>query len=310
MKTTMKQFEMHPMRLLAAACGLITLLALAAAAVAQQAAPAAAKTVASRTTQSAVAAKPAAKPAAEEETAAPNSAGNQGIKVHGHWVLQVKNADGTLGERREFDNSLVTGGSIQGGDAMIAGLISGNFSAGDPTIAFVPTQPGSADASTYCNWGINPPASTCYLFSTTQNQTYLGNMFGASYTQDGLHTQLTIIPYVSNPVGMAPTPATVNWVLSGNYTVPSGLTQIALVQTLYEACFGSVRNLSANSYILNVLESARTSTLPSASCTQALAGAAGYSLYLGTFTSTAVSGGPLAVTPGQIVQVTVTISFS
>jgi hypothetical protein len=32
--------------------------------------------------------------------------------------------------------------------------------------------------------------------------------------------------------------------------------------------------------------------------------------YIGTLTSTTVSPGPLTVTPGQIVQVTVTISFS
>ena len=111
MKQTMKQFELHPMRLLAGACGLFTLLALAPASVAQQAALAATKTVASPTTQSAVA-KPAAKAV---ESAMPNSANQQGIKVHGHWVLQVKNADGTLGERREFDNSLVTSTATSGG---------------------------------------------------------------------------------------------------------------------------------------------------------------------------------------------------
>src|SRR5438093_2542761 len=30
----------------------------------------------------------------------------QGIKVHGHWLIEVRNADGTLAVRREFKNAL------------------------------------------------------------------------------------------------------------------------------------------------------------------------------------------------------------
>jgi len=39
------------------------------------------------------------------------SAGDQeGIAVHGHWVIEVRNADGSLAERREFENSLTSDG--------------------------------------------------------------------------------------------------------------------------------------------------------------------------------------------------------
>ncbi|SRR6266513_4218145 len=34
----------------------------------------------------------------------------QGIKVHGHWVIEVRNSDGTLQLRREFENALTTAG--------------------------------------------------------------------------------------------------------------------------------------------------------------------------------------------------------
>ena len=34
----------------------------------------------------------------------------QGIKVHGHWVIEVRNADGSLHIRREFDNALLASG--------------------------------------------------------------------------------------------------------------------------------------------------------------------------------------------------------
>src|SRR3989442_5421961 len=31
----------------------------------------------------------------------------EGIKVHGHWTIEVRNPDGTLVTRREFENGLV-----------------------------------------------------------------------------------------------------------------------------------------------------------------------------------------------------------
>ncbi len=75
-------------------------------------------------------AKPVA--AEEEESAAPSKPGSEGIKVHGHWVLQVKNQDGTLGERREFENSLVLSntGISGGGRYLTRGLPYGSGDAG------------------------------------------------------------------------------------------------------------------------------------------------------------------------------------
>lgn len=34
----------------------------------------------------------------------------QGIKLHGHWVIEIRNPDGTLSSRHEFDNSLIASG--------------------------------------------------------------------------------------------------------------------------------------------------------------------------------------------------------
>ena len=36
--------------------------------------------------------------------------GSEEAQVHGHWVIQVRNADGTLVSHREFDNPLAPGG--------------------------------------------------------------------------------------------------------------------------------------------------------------------------------------------------------
>jgi len=63
------------------------------------------------------------------ETAKPKPGGkSEGIKVHGHWVLEVRNADGTLASRREFENALLAGGNV--GSGMLATVLSGGASVG------------------------------------------------------------------------------------------------------------------------------------------------------------------------------------
>lgn len=47
---------------------------------------------------------PAPTPVAESASGAPP----ESIKVHGRWTIEVRNPDGTLAERREFDNALTT----------------------------------------------------------------------------------------------------------------------------------------------------------------------------------------------------------
>jgi hypothetical protein len=37
-----------------------------------------------------------------------NDGSHQGIKVHGHWTIEVRNPDGSLATHREFENSLAT----------------------------------------------------------------------------------------------------------------------------------------------------------------------------------------------------------
>lgn len=79
--------------------------------------PASAKVAAVNTALVAHAAtpKPAAKPAA------PNGQ-SEGIRIHGHWTIEVKNPDGKVVTHREFENA-VTGGT-NGGMAILAGLLS------------------------------------------------------------------------------------------------------------------------------------------------------------------------------------------
>ncbi len=58
---------------------------------------------------------PAAKQAVAQNSTAEASAQkgqSEGIKVHGHWIIEVRNPDGKVVERREFENSLDPGGFV------------------------------------------------------------------------------------------------------------------------------------------------------------------------------------------------------
>ena len=61
----------------------------------------------------------AAVPVAQEKAA------DEGIKVHGHWTIDVKNPDGTIASHHEFENALQFAGQFA-----LSGLLSGQISAG------------------------------------------------------------------------------------------------------------------------------------------------------------------------------------
>jgi len=58
-------------------------------------------------------ATPPARISTADHSNRPAPASNDAIKVHGHWIIEVRNPDGKLTERREFENSLAesTGGN-------------------------------------------------------------------------------------------------------------------------------------------------------------------------------------------------------
>jgi hypothetical protein len=96
------------------------------------------------------------------ETAAgeakPAQSGHEGITVHGHWVIDVRNPDGSLAQHREFENSLINGGPqvlsqmlagavVPGNWAVLLGPSSGN---GPCSNTYVPTGGTTSTASEIC----------------------------------------------------------------------------------------------------------------------------------------------------------------
>ena len=57
---------------------------------------------------------------------APAGAPSEGVQVHGHWTIDVRNPDGSLVNHQEFENSL----DETGGNITLARVLSGNMTAG------------------------------------------------------------------------------------------------------------------------------------------------------------------------------------
>ena len=64
--------------------------------------------------------------AAAGEAGEPGGGQSEGIKVHGHWTIEVRDADGTLASRHEIENALVV--SVGGGTSLLAGLLANHYS--------------------------------------------------------------------------------------------------------------------------------------------------------------------------------------
>jgi hypothetical protein len=162
----------------------------------------------------------AKKPAAAAEKPEPGGK-SEGIKVHGHWMLEVRNPDGTLASRKEFENGLVPGGV--GGGALLTNILLGGVTAGN---WFVQLQYGTS-SNPNCTQPctvliIAPSAQECSVISLAGQSctTSLTSVAGGGGTQ-------IILQGTSSP---APFNGTV-------VSVSSGMTTCAN-QTTPPACVG------------------------------------------------------------------------
>jgi len=295
MEQSMTQYKSQGVRSLTiAVCAALLITSSGNMAFSQQAAPAKPGTASAVSAPAPAPAPPAGKPFSEEET---DKRGGDGIKVHGHWVLQVKNTDGTLGERREFENSLVTTGSpYLGGDELLVNLITGQITPGNLMIGMIMVNPTTyPDPSGWC--AVRTEA-TCYMM-TTPNSPYLS--IAANYTQTTL-TITTPFLFLNGPNN----PRTPTIVLAGNFTVQPNQLTLNAVGTFASVCVpgsGVLAPSGADYAPQNCVFGQTGGSGPTGD-------ASNYS----PFTATVIGGttpAPLTnLTTGQIIQVTVTISFS
>ena len=180
----------------------------------------------------------------------------EGIKVHGHWIIEVKNPDGSRADYREFDNHLVA----EGGPALAR-------------ILGIQTVP-----ATWFIWiGSNGPGDLC--------QRTPGNIISCGITtpigaQGGSpneffpNLQMSVptsgpnagkLVFSGSATSTSPSPSTLNYVLTQMWMCPSSLPA-------GQTCFGAGISQA------NITRAELSPAVP--------------------------------IQPGQVIQVTVIISFS
>jgi hypothetical protein len=181
----------------------------------------------------------------------------EGIKVHGHWIIDVKNPDGTLAQHRDFENSLSNANIMV--ELLYGTMVPADFA----VLLYGSTPPCTVSPSTY-------PCVIVHNLSTLPANAICGTYYCV--------TGLTVTPTLGGSPSL---------VLAGNLTATQA-GSISTVATYIGTC-GSANPIP-------------TTTSPS-SCA---AGNSGYG-YSG-LTQTNITTVPIV--SGQIIQVTVTITFS
>jgi len=153
--------------------------------------------------------KPATPP--ERKSASRAKGAHEGITVHGHWTIEVKNPDGTVASRHEFENKI----SPIGAD-LLTGLLSGQYVSGGFMVFL--TSPG------VCGGG----GGDCSFFDT-RNTLYCP---ASAVTGGGCGT----LTYTPNPSSARPAVA-VGYTLTGTVGPVSGAGQITAVDSGVLLCF-------------------------------------------------------------------------
>lgn len=209
----------------------------------------------------------------------------EGIKLHGHWTIDVKNPDGTLVKHNVFENQLQYDGT-----QYLTALISGYAAAGDYAIYFTnatATPTASPTTNVVCPAPASNTTSTFPYCSIVQNVNSQPGLFHC------LHyvcvSGLTVTPTFGSGAGLP------NVTLVGAITAP----QAGAVVNVYIGFAGC--NIASTTTPLPQPTSAATIT--PAACETSTTNSFG-----GTMSGTTIT--PITVVAGQIIQITVAFTFS
>jgi len=210
-------------------------------------------------------------------------AAREGIAVHGHWVIDVKNPDGTVAKHVEFENGLTDYGR-----GTLVGLLTGqqlalNAGANGADSWALLLQGSGGDDSYFGNCGSDPSKATCYVLLQPHTPTTIpaaGVRAPAFPGVVGQSTNLTLTPMNFATTAYLP----LQFQLSGTVQASQAVT-ISRVRSVSFTCFSNPSS-------------------PQAACSNW----DGLDAFPLPFSSTSVSG--ISVQANQIIQVTVTFSFS
>ncbi len=229
-----------------------------------------------------------AKPAAE--SAAPKGE-SEGIKVHGHWTIEVRNPDGKVVTHREFENALSPGfavptvGQAASGEAFLSALHTGQVVSPVPWGIFLegPSGLGSGTNAPCVVTVLSISPGACLIFQNSTNSTYASFVCSATPQPAGTSCNLA-----ASPLGTAP-----------------NFTGFQLTGSVIATQSGSVNFVATGDFGLcgGGAQPAPNCAFPSGS-------------NIAAFTGRALDGNtaagdpnPVPVTTGQTIAVTVTISF-
>jgi len=223
-------------------------------------------------------------PTPQVPASAPGTGMHDGIKLHGHWTINVKNPDGTQVQHHEFENQLQYDGT-----QFLTALLSGYGVAGDYAIYFTnatATPTASPTTNVVCPAPVSTSTSTFPYCSIVQNVNSQPGIFHC------LH-------YFCVP-GLTATPT---------FGSGTGLPNFTLMGSIAAQQAGAVVNVYVGMNGCNV---ASTATPPTPTSPGTITATACEAQTVGSFTGT-MSGTtitPITVVAGQIIQITVTFTFS
>jgi hypothetical protein len=224
--------------------------------------------------------RPAARQTASEGAPAAHRPGGEGLKIHGHWKIEVRNPDGTLVKTYEFENSLVTPGAA---DEMLSGLFSGTFTQAGWSVVASSTNP-----TTLCPTnGIAGANNSCTIVPALGTNTVASGAYCVSYACFGGLTAVGV------PANL--TTNTSSYLqLQGSFT-PTASGSVTSVQTNTIGC----TSIGTNPGV---------STVTISQCYNGLI--PGTMAFISIPFTAATLSTPVNVLAGQLVTITVNISFS
>jgi hypothetical protein len=205
---------------------------------------------------------------------------HEGVTVHGHWTIEVKNPDGKVATHREFENALVP----TYGPAALTGVLVGNYVPGGYSIALNtptgtggPCQPVAGNTACVLVGSLITPTPSSWFSSTPG---YSGGCISAN----NCSPSLSITPNtVSSGVAAG-------LLFSGS--IPGSMTET-----------GTINDVYLNPYVCETVQTVPVlSTVSPTACASA---AAPIALTL----TQAILSPAVSVTAGQSVSVSVQISF-
>ncbi len=222
-----------------------------------------------------------------ESEAKPDDASHQGIKVHGHWKIVVKNPDGSLDSTHEFENSLQDGG------VLISYLLAGQASAGEAAI-FLSNKTACLSNGPMCS--IITGSSTGYWAASD----FCTGSSPAGVCYPGLNTHVDLQTfYTSDDIAFYKA----SLILSGSFVATYSDT-IINVGTFFTGCSGPSGRTTvtpAQCYANQMAAGTTVGELPPGAYPDP---------YLGPGLTGTSLNPPIEFLSGQTVQVTVTLSFS